>query len=292
MYRPPFARSRLPIVLGLATLFASAQDQALSQQPPVMPAPKQVSTARTCGIRTPKECLFTLAQDQSGIWTSPLRIKKRDATWLIPVAAATSVAFVFDRQTLETIGSSNQQRTNGFRGVSNVTGVYLPLAAVGTSIFAGLAKHDRHLEETGWLAGEAMLDATIVSTTLKYAFNRDRPNQNDRKGEFWSGESSGYPSGLSFPSGHAMASWAFAHVVADEYPGWKTRLAVYSLATTVSVSRVMGREHFPSDVLVGSVMGYFIGGYVYNHHSRDSRHSIALMPVIGGKSTGFVLQLR
>jgi membrane-associated phospholipid phosphatase len=206
--------------------------------------------------------------------------------------AATGVAFVFDTQTLQAIGTSNPQRTNAFRKVSDITGFYIPLATIGTSIIAGTARHDGHLAETGWLAGEAMFDATIVSSTLKYATNRDRPNQTDPNGEFWSDEGSGYPSGLSFPSGHAMAAWAFAHVVADEYRGWRVKLAVYSLAATVSVSRVMGREHFPSDALIGSTVGYLIGGYVYNHHSRRSRHSISFMPMIGSRSAGFVMQFR
>jgi len=236
--------------------------------------------------------LVILGKDQAGIWSSPLRVKKHDLSWLIPLAAATSVAFLFDKQTLATIGTSNPQRTNAFREVSNLTGIYIPLATIGTSIIAGAAKQNRRLEETGWLAGEAMLDATIVSTALKYAANRDRPNQSDHNGEFWSDETPGYPSGLSFPSGHAMAAWAFAHVVVDEYPGWKVKLAVYSLAATVSVSRVIGREHFPSDALMGSTMGYLIGGYVYNRQSRNSRRSISFTPVISGRSAGFVMQVR
>lgn len=287
MYRqPPVARFWALGVLCLGALFASAQ------QLPPSPVPQQIPSPRTCELHAPDQCLVILAKDQAGIWTSPLRIKKHDLTWLVPVVAATSVAFVFDKQTLEAIGTSNPQRTDAFRKVSDVTGVYIPLATIGTSIIAGAAKHDRHLEETGWLAGEAMLDATIVSTTLKYASNRDRPNQSDHNGEFWSDETSGYPSGLSFPSGHAMAAWAFAHVVADEYPGWKVKLAVYGLAATVSVSRVIGREHFPADALAGSTMGYLIGGYVYNHHSRNSRHSISFTPVIGGQFYGFAMQFR
>lgn len=39
------------------------------------------------------------------------------------------------------------------------------------------------------------------------------------------------------------------------------------LATGVAVGRVTGENHFPSDVLVGSVIGYTVGGYVYHHHS-------------------------
>ena len=211
MYRQAsFARLWTLGVLCLGALFASAQEGSFTPQPPPAPVPQQIPSPRTCGPRAPDQCLITLAKDQAGIWTSPLRIKKRDFTWLVPVAAASGVAFVFDTQTLQAIGTSNPQRANAFRDVSNITGIYIPLATVGTSILAGAARHDRHLEETGWLAGEAMLDATILSSTLKYAANRDRPNQSDHNGEFWSDETPGYPSGLSFPSGHAMAGWAFA----------------------------------------------------------------------------------
>ncbi len=57
-----------------------------------------------------------------------------------------------------------------------------------------------------------------------------------------------------------------AAVVGSEYPGWLTRSIVYGLASTVSVSRVLAYQHFPSDVLVGSVTGWLIGRYVYNTH--------------------------
>jgi hypothetical protein len=52
------------------------------------------------------------------------------------------------------------------------------------------------------------------------------------------------------------------------------------LATAVSISRYTGRNHFLSDVLVGSALGYGIGRYVYKtHHDRsldsNSRQNVA-----------------
>jgi membrane-associated phospholipid phosphatase len=63
-----------------------------------------------------------------------------------------------------------------------------------------------------------------------------------------------------------MLAWSFAHVVSDEYPHWWVRLLAYSTATTASVSRIVGRKHFPGDVVVGSALGYLVGGYVFHHH--------------------------
>jgi membrane-associated phospholipid phosphatase len=45
-------------------------------------------------------------------------------------------------------------------------------------------------------------------------------------------------------------------------------IAAYSLAAGVSITRVLGQEHFPSDVLVGSACGWLIGRYVVHHRRR------------------------
>jgi membrane-associated phospholipid phosphatase len=164
------------------------------------------------------------------------------------------------------------------------------VAALGTAYLAGSATHNDHLRETGLLAGEAMLDATIVGTVLKYATNRERPDTGNGQGDFWPHGTRDATAGQSFPSGHAIGVWAFAHVVADEYPGFATKLAVYGLAAGVSASRVMGREHFPTDALVGSVFGYLIGGYVYNHHSGSSQYSFSIAPVMEKGAAGVSLQ--
>ncbi len=61
-------------------------------------------------------------------------------------------------------------------------------------------------------------------------------------------------------------AWSAATVLAHEYPGPLTKFLAYGLATGISVARVTGRQHFPSDVLVGSGLGYLIGRQVYARH--------------------------
>jgi membrane-associated phospholipid phosphatase len=103
---------------------------------------------------------------------------------------------------------------------------------------------------------------------LKLATNRQRPNAATGPGKFWPDDTDIYSFSSSFPSGHATASWAFARVMVEETPGhpW-LHVALYGLAASVAIARVTGENHFPSDALVGSVIGYSIGGYVYHHHS-------------------------
>lgn len=61
------------------------------------------------------------------------------------------------------------------------------------------------------------------------------------------------PDVFSFPSGHALHATAFAVVLAVHYPALSPLLAVHVLL--VAMSRVVLGMHFPSDVLVGCVVG-------------------------------------
>jgi membrane-associated phospholipid phosphatase len=65
-----------------------------------------------------------------------------------------------------------------------------------------------------------------------------------------------------------MLAWSSAAVIAEEYPSRWVQIGVYSMAAGVGVTRVLGQEHFPSDVLVGSAAGWLVGHYVYRKHHR------------------------
>ena len=107
--------------------------------------------------------------------------------------------------------------------------------------------------------------------------------------EFWP-DGKSYPGGDSFPSGHSAAAFAFAHVVASEYPGWKVKLAVYGLAAATAFARVGGREHFPSDAVVGSAIGYLVGGYVFHlHRPGRSTNQLMVSPMLSGNGLGVSL---
>jgi membrane-associated phospholipid phosphatase len=58
--------------------------------------------------------------------------------------------------------------------------------------------------------------------------------------------------------------------MADEVQNKWTKAAIYTAATTVSLTRVLGQEHFPTDVLLGAASGYLVGHYVFraHHHFR------------------------
>lgn len=224
-----------------------------------------------CRATAPGTCILHVAQDEAGILTSPLRMQAKDLVWIVPFGLATGAAVDYDAHAMRTLGVHPQQE-NDFRHYSDAVGLYLPVGGVVVGYAAGVVRHDDYLSQTAVLGGEAMVDAVILNEGLKYAFNRQSPQQGDGTGRFWPHGTKTWPDGQSMPSNHAALAWSFAHVVAARYPGWGTRLVAYGLATTVTASRVMAREHFPSDVVVGSTLGYLIGGYVTNVRGEASRN--------------------
>jgi membrane-associated phospholipid phosphatase len=248
--------------------------------------------ADECSLSTPGRCVVEIAKDQRGILTSPFRIKKKDLAWVAPLVAVTATAYVFDRKTLHNV-STDPQQVNAFQRASDFTGMYIPIAASGTALFAGIARHDDHLRETGLLTGMAIVDTQLFTTFLKFATDRVRPQPTGlatESGEFWADGNHAW-SADSFPSGHTATAFAAAHVIADEYPGWKVKLAVYSLATATAFERVEGRKHFPSDTIVGGAVGYLIGGYVFNHHSTRSKTRVDFAPIMGRGGMGMSLNI-
>ena len=227
----------------------------------------QVAPAqKDCGFSALQICALHVLQDEARIVTSPLRIQPEDLLWLAPFAAGTGYTLTQDAGIMQELGH-DPGREKDFNTASNILGIYAPAGYSAFGYIAGSIRHDDHLRETGLLVTEAGVDALILNTALQYATNRQDPKQGSQTGKFWPHGLKGWPNGTSMPSEHAINVWSFAHVVAAEYPGWRTQAIVYSMATTVSFSRVLARQHFPSDVIVGSTFGYLIGGLVIHQRS-------------------------
>jgi hypothetical protein len=245
--------------------------------------------AKDCRLSSLQICALHIAQDEVGIVTAPFHLHASSLLWIAPFGAATGIALDKDNEAMRAVGFDTS-RQNDFRRISDYGGIYGPSAAIGIGYIAGGVTHNDRLQETAVLAGEAMVDSIILNKGLEYAINRQDPMQGDGTGRFWPHGLKTWPDGQSMPSDHAILAWSFAHVVGSQYNGIATRLLVYSVAATVSASRVMAREHFPSDVFVGSALGYVIGGYVIRRRSTESawqRMSVSSISTPNGK--GFQL---
>ncbi len=259
-------------------LFASVAAQAQA-------VPAAAGPAKDCGLDAIQICALHVLQDEARIVTSPFRLDRNDLLWLAPLAAGTGYTLTQDAGIMQDLGS-NPSREKQFNTVSNVAGIYAPAAYSAVGFVAGSIEHNDHLRETSLLVTEAGVDSLILNTGLEYAINRQDPKQGSQTGRFWPHGLKGWPNGTSMPSEHAINVWSFARVVAGEYPGWRTQAIVYSMATTVSFSRVLARQHFPSDVIVGSTLGYLIGGLVL-HRRASGMGGVSLSSIRTANGKGF-----
>jgi membrane-associated phospholipid phosphatase len=201
-----------------------------------------------------------ILSDQYAIWTSPKDLRLGDAGWLVPFGGLAAGMFATDKQFSRHL-SNSPSRLKNFDHFSTYA-AYTMAGGAAAMYFWGHFTHNEHLRETGFLSGEAAIDSLIATEALKYSFRRARP-LNPGAGDFWHG-------GTSFPSEHSDFAWSVAGIVAHEYPGPLTKLLAYGLASAISIARVPAKKHFPSDVLVGGLIGYLVSRQVYlAHHNPE-----------------------
>ncbi|HUI57756.1 MAG TPA: capsule assembly Wzi family protein [Bryobacteraceae bacterium] len=244
-----------PLVVGLSAI---ASGSAHSQ---VLP----VSEPATANFQSGGFVRQVLG-DEAHIFSSPLHIRSADLKWLVPLTGTISFLVASDRRNMQErihtdAPARNRSLVAGDAGLGSLAAVPTVLA------WWGWRHGDDYAWETGLLGARAAIDSALTTEFLREALRRERPGQGDGSGAFLHG------SGLtpSFPSMHAGTAWALAEVIARRYPGPLTKVAAYSLATAVSLSRVTAKEHFPSDVAAGSALGWLIGHYVSGTARRHGR---------------------
>jgi membrane-associated phospholipid phosphatase len=210
--------------------------------------------------------------DQKNFWTAPLRWKAEDLRWILPLAAATGGVVAADSWISQQVPSSPSQ-LNRSKQISDY-GAYSLIGATGGAFLLGHLTHNEHLRETGFLAGEAAFNSTLASYAFKMVTRRPRPFEGNGNGTFFQG-------GASFPSEHSAVAWSVAGVIAHEYPGPITKVAAYGLASAITMTRVTSKQHFASDVIVGSLLGWYFGHEVYRAHHD---------PELGGSAWGNFLE--
>ncbi|HEY0544476.1 MAG TPA: phosphatase PAP2 family protein [Pyrinomonadaceae bacterium] len=248
------------VLLLLAVVQIAAHGQS---QPAARPPAPQASPTPSLERRFVKNIL----RDQRAIWTAPFKMERGDARWLAPLGISTAALLATDRHTAGelTENGDNRTRLRISSDISRGGSIYATSAIAGTFYLLGRTTHNARARETGLLSMEALIDSGIVTTVLKTVSQRPRPRIDDASGEF-------FDRGNSFPSGHASSAWSVATVIAYEYGKGRplVRFAAYGLATAVSLSRYTGSNHFLSDVLIGSAIGFGVGRYVYRTHHDPS----------------------
>ena len=206
-----------------------------------------------------KKAFKRFGKDQAEIYSAPLH--RSSLKWDALFLAGTGALIAADRHASSALPTNHVDIS---RNISNV-GLYGTSAAAGALWLSALATHNEHTRETGALSAEAFANAVPVYVGLQLITGRERPFEGSGNGRFWRNNALN----SSFPSAHALFTWSMASVIAREYPRPWVKWLAYGTATAVSVTRFTGREHFPSDVVVGSVVGYLIGRHIFQAHCKQ-----------------------
>ena len=212
-----------------------------------------------------KQLFPNVVSDQERIWSFPARLAHGQN--LIPtIAVLGTTAGLIALDPKEGSYFRNTSAFHSFNNVftSNVTAV--GTIAVPASLYvAGLIRKNAKMQRTALLAGEAVADAEIVTEVLKVATQRTRPYGFPAHGNlydswFEKGTLSG--TGGGFPSGHTIAAFSIATIVARRYGNHRwVPYAAYGAAALVGFSRLSLSAHFASDAFVGGVLGYSISRF-------------------------------
>jgi membrane-associated phospholipid phosphatase len=204
--------------------------------------------------------------DQKAIWLFPMKLNS-ERNWIPALSVVGATAGLV---TVDPIEGRYFHQTSTFQGfnavfTSNATTLGLVIAPVSLYV-AGLVHRNARMQHTALLAGEAVADAEILTTVLKDVDKRVRPIAFQRQRNYWDSwfESKGsmLRGNGSFPSGHTIAAFSIATVVAHRYRThrWVPYVA-YGMAGLVGFSRLSLSAHFASDVFVGAALGYSISRF-------------------------------
>ncbi len=148
-------------------------------------------------------------------------------------------------------------------------GKAMPVVLVGAA-GAAIAFGDERLQNIGIISLQAVAASVAVSYGAKYVVGRARPVEEQGP---WS-QVNGKRSDASFPSGHSAVAFAAVTPFAQEYDApW-----LYGVAALGAAGRVANRQHWVSDVVAGSVVGYAMGSWLWQSQRDQRRSSFSILP--------------
>ena len=147
-----------------------------------------------------------------------------------------------------------------------------PYAGLTLAGGASLTRHGTSDGDVALASVEAGLTSIALSEVIKQAVDRSRPADERGAADFGHDKRSG----SSFPSVHTAMAWSVVTPIAQRYDApW-----LYGVAALVNAGRVAGHEHWLSDTVAGSVLGYVVGDWFGKRASDGSLPfgSVMLVP--------------
>lgn len=136
----------------------------------------------------------------------------------------------------------------------------IPVVSVfGVSLLTG----GERFREAAFTSLESWLFTGLLTYGLKETFGRVRPEDGADAIHFqpFSGNS-------SFPSGHTSSAFAIITPWVLYYPNPLT-YGLFAISASTAIARVARDKHWPTDVVAGAAIGYFVGRRLARIHQQE-----------------------
>lgn len=143
----------------------------------------------------------------------------------------------------------NMEFDPAFKTITN-TAVPLSIATPVMMYTIGLIQKDSLIKQKALFIGETFLASAFITIASKSIIKRDRPYVTHPSIQPLSLEGS-----YSMPSAHTSSAFATATSLSMAYPKWYVVVPSFVWASSVGYSRMHLGVHYPSDVLVGALVG-------------------------------------
>lgn len=233
--------------------------------------------------------LLNFAPDLKDIVVSPFHWKARDALLFGGTVALTSLLYAADgdigRWVLDHRSLTSNSTT---RFLSHLAEPPAVLGLITTMYATGEVFRKPGLRRTALLSLEAYVLHSGTSSLIKFITGRMRYEVGEGPHSF-KPFSTAF-SKTSFPSGHSGSIFSVAAVIAGEADSWPVGALAYGVAGVAAISRLHDMDHWASDILAGSVLGFFIGKMV--RHLNPPQGADSPNVAVGLGPGGLSLSLR
>ena len=171
------------------------------------------------------------------------------------ITTCISIQFTYSQNwDINLLKSINGQYTESVGKPMIVVTESITAVALGAPIgifLTGCIKKNEKLKYDAIAIASSQFFSGMITLGLKLGINRSRPYVT-YPNDITKYSSGGSP---SFPSGHTSTAFNVATALTLNYPKWYVYVPAYLWASSVGYSRMYLGVHYPSDVLVGAVIG-------------------------------------
>lgn len=194
------------------------------------------------------------------------------------------VAAPHDREVTETLADLPPPPADLVVRIVEEFGNVRSVRPVAGAVFLGsLISENHRFQDAAFTSLEAVIYANLITSGLKSVFGRARPWQEQGATEF-----DPFSGNTSFPSGHSTTAFAFVTPYLLYYPNMFTP-GLLLLSAGTAFSRMLTQNHWFTDVVAGSTIGFATAYFLHDRHEELRR--IRLAPKLGAEQYGITISI-